>query len=183
MVRQKKEKNNVDASISAMDLDTTIDNKVHTSATIKAGDKISLNQKKETFVGVAGLWFTPKAYCHEIPANVTIDQLIQIKDLIANEILLLGDIKILPLEKDKAVLGEYWELLKREGLKVKDKKSRSVAKFRALLLRPIDRNWTAKEICKYCIEQEVKYKNRADIIKLLTDLAVNANCPDSLQEN
>ena len=79
-------------------------------------------------------------------------------------------------------MNEYWHLIKTFGLEPTNSKSESVIKFRQLLKNGVDRNWTAKEISSFCIEQEKKYKNRDRVIKLLNDLYKNSDCPVTLLE-
>lgn len=184
----KKKNNTEPTEVAVTELDTAIENLTINTQTVNGtflsrsmkGQKLSLNQKRETFIGVGSMWFTPKEYCLTVPDNITPEQDIELQNLVGMGILVLGEVKVEPIDRDPAVLDEYWTLLKTFGLNPADNKSLSVKKFRELFKKPIDRNWTAKEIIKYCMKQESDTKNRKNILNYLDQMYLNIHCPDTL---
>jgi hypothetical protein len=144
------------------------------------GKTFSLNQVMETFFGVGRFWLTPDNYTLTVPKDVKPSELVSISRAISQGILQEGDKYIAPITKNKDVLNEYWHLIKSKGLDTNDNKSESTIKFRALFRNGVDRNWTAKEVAKYCIKQETDYKNRERVLKLLQDMHKFSECPDTL---
>lgn len=147
-------------------------------------DKVfSLNQKRETFLGIGRFWLSPDNYSFTVPSDVTKEETAKIRKAISNGILLEGEKYIPPIDKDQSVLDEYWHLLKTYGLDTNNTKSESTIQFRKIFKNGTDRNWTAKEVAKYCIKKETEYKNRDKIIKLLQDMHKYSSCPDTLLES
>jgi len=175
-----KSKNKVDEAIKTLDISAVMGGQ-STETPIK-GKVVSLNLKKETFLGIGPMWFTPKNYCITIPSNLTADQVERVRNALKAGILVEGDVYIPPIDRDEKVLDEYWQLIKAYGLNSTEDKSKSMIAFRKLMKQGTDRNWTAKEIAKYCIKQETAGKNRDRVIKLLKDLHRFSMCPDTLLE-
>lgn len=186
MPRKKKE-DTVNADIDSVSLSGTISaDRIDTSKSdIKVrGETFSLNLKKESFLGIGDIWLSYKNHTAKIPEDISDALEKKIRNAVAKGILVPGDTFIPPITKDEAVLEEYWEYIKVFGLDVKPegKQSDSVIKFRKLFKDGVDRNWTAKEIARFCSKREVEYKNRKRVLKLLEDLDRFSMCPDTLTE-
>ena len=142
----------------------------------------SLNLKKQTILGFGRFWLTPEQYSFTVPEDATQEELAAITRAVSNGTLVEGNTYVPPIDKDQAVLDEYWHLIKTYGLDTNNSKSESTIRFRKIFKEGTDRNWTAKEIAKYCIKQESEYKNRDKIIRLLQDMHKFSSCPDTLLE-
>lgn len=178
----KPEIDPIDAKIESLDI-SSIMGSTSTATQSYAGRKIALNQKVETFFGVGNkkIWLSPQNYTCVVPENLTAEETDVLKTAISqSKVLLDSDKYIAPIERSDSVLSEYFDFIKQYGLDIADKKSRSVAKFRQLVRMKIDRNWSAKEIIRFCIEQEKKYKNRDKVIKLLNNVLFNSDAPEFL---
>lgn len=175
--------NKIDTAIENINLAVSSLNTVSITKSLK-GKTVSLNQKLESFFGTSNksVWLGPKSYFTVVPETATVEEEIEINKAIDAGILVEGQKYLPPIDKDKAVLQEYWNLIKTYGLTPGDPKCKSFPKFSKLLKKPIDRNWTAKEITNYCILEETKYKNRQKIIDLLKAVHKNSDCPNSLLE-
>lgn len=176
----KNKPNKVDDSIKNLNIAAVMGGEKPVSSV--KGKTISLNLKSETFFGVGSIWLTPKNYTTVVPSTLTPDQEEIIQTALNSGLLLEGDVYVPPLDRQESVLEEYWQLIRAYGLDPADPKSKSMPAFRKLLKTGRDRNWTAKEVAKYCIKQETAYKNREKVLKLLQDLHKNSLCPDTLLE-
>ena len=173
-----------DAAIDSLNISTTVNNVTTNSISLK-GKPISLNQKVEAFFGTSGkaVWLSDKKYSTVVPDNISPEEEQQLINALSQNILLMGDVYVPPIDKDPKVLDEYWELIKNYGLDPGNPKCKSFPKFSKLLKKPIDRNWTAKEITNYCMQLEAKGKNRQKILDLLKGLHKNVDCPATLLES
>lgn len=178
----KKNKTVVDDLIQNIDLSVSAGNQNFFTNTIK-GKTISLNQKVQPFFGVGPIWLTSNSYSAIVPDNISYQEEEIIRKALSSNTIVEGKVYIPPIDKNKDVLSEYWHLVKTFGLEPTNNKSESVIRFRQLLKNGVDRNWTAKEITSFCIEQEKKYKNREKVIKLLNDVYKNSDCPVTLLED
>lgn len=142
----------------------------------------SLNLKKQTILGFGRFWLTPENYSFTVPSDATQDELASITRAVSNGTLVEGDTYVPPIDRDESVLDEYWHLIKTYGLDTNNNKSESTIQFRKIFKNGTDRNWTAKEVAKYCIKKEAEYKNRDKIIRLLQDMHKYSSCPDTLLE-
>ena len=180
----KPETDPIDAKIESLDISSVMGSTSTATATESyAGRKIALNQKVETFFGVGNkkIWLSPQNYTCVVPQDLTPEETEQLKTAIKqSKVLLDSDKYVAPIERSNDVLSEYFDFIKQYGLDIADKKSKSVAKFRQLVRMKIDRNWSAKEIIRFCIEQEKKYKNRDKIIRLLNNVLFNSDAPEFL---
>lgn len=177
--KQKEEK--IDSLIENIDIVSVNNNEVHMTNPL-VGLEVSLDLARESFFGVGPIWLSPKKYSCVIPDNLTSDQLLSIKRALERGVLVKGNTYLPAHKRDPGVLDEYWSLIKQFGLEAIPQ-NKSYPKFKKLLKYGIDRNWTAKEIAKYCIENEKKYKNREKIIRLLTELLKISDAPDTLVDN
>jgi len=177
----KKSKNQVEDLIQNIDLSVSSNNQNFFTNSIK-GKTVSLNQKVQSHFGIGNIWLNSANYSVVIPNDISYEQEEILKKALASGTLIEGKKYIAPIDKNKDVLTEYWHLIKTFGLDPTNNKSESMIKFRKLLKDGVDRNWTAKEISSFCIEQEKKYKNRDRVIKLLTDVYKNSDCPPTLLE-
>ena len=176
----KKKSTDIEDSIKNLNISAVMGGE-STLSTVK-GKTVSLNLKRESFLGIGSMWLTPKNYTATVPDNLTPAQEKQVRQSLDLGILVEGDIYIPPIDRRDSVLEEYWQLVKLYGLDAADPKSKSMPAFRKLLKMGVDRNWTAKEVAKYCIKQETAFKNREKVLKLLQDLHKNSLCPDTLLE-
>jgi hypothetical protein len=177
----KKNKTAVDDLIQNIDLSVSQGSQTFFTNSLK-GKTISLNQKIQPVFGVGPIWLSSSNYSTVIPDTITYQEEEIIKKALSSGSIVEGNTYISPIDKNKDVLSEYWHLIKTFGLEPNNSKSESVIKFRKLLKEGVDRNWTAKEISSFCIEQEKKYKNRERVIKLLNDVYKNSDCPATLLE-
>lgn len=182
MPRKRKE-DETDINNLIQSLDITSENAGIISSGIRGRD-IVLNLTQESFFGVGDkIWLTPNNYTCKIPENLTYEEEKIIRTALAAGSIRLGTQYIPNITRDKEVLAEYWSYVKQYGLStITDQPGyKTYEKFRKTLLKyGTDRNWTAKEIAKYCIEQEKQYKNRSTVIKLLNEVVLLTNCPDTL---
>ena len=178
-----EDQNKINNAIQNLDISTSLAGKVSVGKSLK-GKSITLNQKAESFFGTSNksIWLGPKTYSMVVPDTITPEEEIEVNNAISLGILVEGNTYIPPIDKDPKVLQEYWSLIKTHGLSPSDPKCKSFPKFSRLLKKPIDRNWTAKEITNYCIQEETKYKNREKIIGYLKAVHINADCPNTLLE-
>lgn len=146
------------------------------------GTKITLNQKKASFFGVGDIWLTSDDYTTTVPKNLTDKDAAILQRALDQGLVLEGEDLIDPIDKDPAVLEEYWDLIKQFGLSATDSKSRSMHSFRKVFRNGTDRNWTAKEIATHCIKREQEFKNRKQVLKLLNDILQFSEGPFSLYE-
>lgn len=177
----KKTKNAVDDIIQNIDLSVSSEKGTFFTKSLK-GMTISLNQKVQSHFGVGPIWLTSSNYTTTIPDTISYQEEEILKKALSSGSIVEGNSYIPPIDKNKDVLNEYWHLIKTFGLDPTNTKSESVTKFRKLLKNGVDRNWTAKEISNFCIEQEKKYKNRERVLKLLNDIHKNSDCPATLLE-
>ena len=176
----KTEASDIDKKIDSMDITASL-GETSVSTINYVGRKITLNQKVETFFGIGNkkIWLSPNSYTCTVPDNLTNEELDVLRKAIDSKVVIIdSDAYICPIERSDEVLKEYFDYIKQYGLELSDKKSKSVAKFRQLVRIKIDRNWSAKEIIRYCIEQEKKYKNREKIIKILNNVLFNSDAPE-----
>jgi hypothetical protein len=178
----KKKTQSVEELIQNIDLSVAQGDTITHTSELK-GKTYTLNQKKRVTFGVGNIWLTTKNPTITFDKDLSSQEESIIRKAIADGTLVEGSTVILPIDRDDKVLAEYWHLVKTYGLVPADTKSKSMIKFKSLLRLGSDRNWTAKEIAKYCIKQEQEYKNRENIIRLLNDLHKNADCPDSFLED
>jgi len=178
---KKNKQNSVDDLIQNIDLSVSNGSSTFFTNSIK-GKTISLNQKLQPVFGIGPIWLTSSNYSAVVPDTITYQEEEIIKKGLSSGAIVEGKVYIPPIDKNRDVLNEYWHLIKTFGLEPTNSKSESVIKFRQLLKNGVDRNWTAKEISSFCIEQEKKYKNRDRVIKLLNDLYENSDCPVTLLE-
>lgn len=176
-----KNGDSIDSLIQNIDLSVTAGNQNFFTNSVK-GKTISLNQKAQPFFGVGPIWLTSTEFSAVVPDTITYKEEEIIKKALASGSIVEGKVYISPIDRNKDVLNEYWHLIKTFGLDPTNNKSESLIKFRKLLRDGTDRNWTAKEISSFCIEQEKKYKNRERVIKLLNDVYKNSDCPVTLLE-
>jgi hypothetical protein len=178
----KKKEQTVEELIQNIDLSVAQGGAVtHTSSLV--GKTFSLNQKKSVIFGVGDIWLDTKNYKVTITKELSVEHHDIFRKAISAGTLVEGDVKIPPVDKDKAVLEEYWHLIKTYGLSPTDNKSKSTPAFRKLLRIGEDRGWTAKEIAKYCMAREKESKNRENIIRLLKELHRNSECPETFSED
>ncbi len=187
MTKNKKDKevaNQIDSQIENIDITTTVNNVSQNSISLK-GKTISLNQKAEAFFGTSKktIWLSGKNYSVVVPDSISTDEERELLTALKAGILIEGNTYIAPIDKDPSVLEEYWQLIKNFGLEPGNSKCKSYPKFSKLLKKPIDRNWTAKEIVNYCIQYEAKGKNRQKVIDLLKAVHKNSDCPPTLLES
>lgn len=177
----KKNKTAVDDIIQNIDLSVSSEKGTFFTNSLK-GKSISLNQKVQSFFGVGPIWLTSADYSTVVPDSISPQDEEVLKKALSAGTIIEGKTYIPPIERNRDVLEEYWHLVKIFGLDPTNNKSESILKFRKLLKNGVDRNWTAKEISSFCIEQEKKYKNRERVIKLLNDVHRNSDCPATLLE-
>lgn len=177
----KKSKTQIEDIIQNIDLSVSSNNQNFFTNSVK-GKTISLNQKVQSHFGIGPIWLNCTNYSAVIPNDISYEHEEIVKKALSSGTLVEGKKYIPPIDKNKDVLNEYWHLIKTFGLEPTNNKSESVIKFRKLLKNGVDRNWTAKEISSFCIEQEKKYKNRERVIKLLNDVYKNSDCPTTLLE-
>jgi len=191
MPRRKKSESASGQAPATEDSTNTIDtNEIDISATLGAetikaelvGQKISLNQKVESFFGVGNIWLTHENYSATVPDNLNPQQLEILERALAKGLVVKGDKYIPPIDRNEDVLEEYWNLIKTYGLDTNKEKDPSTIAFRKLFRSGVDRNWTAKEIANFCMEREARYKNRDKVMKLLKDTHKYSSCPDTLLE-
>lgn len=172
----------VDKQIEDIDFAVSVGTETTVTKSVK-GIEISLNTKAETFFGVGDIWLSSKDYTCKVPDNVSPATEIAIRNAIKRGVLVEGNVKINPIEKNNAVLDEYWDLIKTFGLENSvTNPSESLKRFRKLFKEGVDRNWTAKEIARFCYRKEQDYKNRDKVLKLLKDTIQFSTCPDTLLE-
>lgn len=174
----RKSKEQVDQEIDQIDMTVSINNSDFFTNSVK-GKEISLNFKKESFFGIDNIWLSADNYSCVVPETISPQAEAVIKKAIEQGILCLGNVFIQNKDRDDNVPNEYWELIKQYGISPK-KDDKSFKKFKYLIKYGVDRNWTAKEIIKTCIENEQKYKNRKEVIKYLNSVFDTIACPDSL---
>jgi len=178
---KNKNKDSIKASIDALSISSVVGGETFYPNSIK-GKTISLNQKAESFFGVGSIWLDSQKYSCVVPDTITSQQEEIIRTCLRQGIVVEGDRYIAPIDKDREVLNEYWHLIKTHGLSHTDPKSKSMPKFRALFRNGTDRNWTAKEVSRFCMEEEKKYKNREPILKLLNEMFKYSDSPATLLE-
>lgn len=179
---QKADEPKTTDMITNLDITAMIGGQTIETKPIK-GKTVSLNLKMETFFGVGSIWLSPKKTSCIIPNDLTMSQEALIRKALAAGVLVEGDVKIPPIDKDKSVLEEYWQSIRLYGLEPANPNSKSMIKFQALYKKGVDRNWTAKEIASYCMEKERGYKNRELVLKLMQDILKYCICPDTLLES
>lgn len=144
-----------------------------TSVNTLVGKDITLNQKKESFVGVGPIWLTPENYTIKIPEGMKDEDYTMLGKLIGDGTLVLGDHLVPPVDKTKDVLDEYWNKLSSNNIDNTTKFPENAAtrtKFLNLFRRGSDRNWGAHEIITFCLEKETKTKKRKNVIQFLEEL-------------
>jgi len=182
MVKKKKEDETLDTLIQEIDITTISGDTIFNSITVK-GKTVSLNFKAETFFGVGPIWLDINKYSCVIPDTITTKQEEIIKTALKRGILIEGDKYYPRFTRNNDVLDEYWNVIKQYGLaSLGDGRDCKISfeKFKKLLKYGTDRNWTTKEIADHCIAEEKKYKNRKQVLKLLTELIKLTDAPDTL---
>lgn len=174
----RKSKENIDQEIDNIDMTVSINNTDYITNSIK-GKEISLNFKKESFFGVGKIWLSSENHSCVVPEEISSADETIIKKAINSGVLILGNSFVPNISRDENVPIEYWDLIKSYGIRPTEE-SKSFKKFKYLIKYGIDRNWTAKEIIKICIENEKQYKNRKDVIKYLESVFDTIQCPDTL---
>lgn len=142
------------------------------------GKHISLNQKKETYFGVGGIWLNGDNYTAEVPDGLSDEEYRVISASIADGTLVVGEAFIPPIDKFNSVREEYWQAVKAYGIDNKDVRQ----KFITLVRRNQDRGWTAYEIAEYCLQKEANYKKRAKEMLLFKQVIDNHSGPTSLYD-
>lgn len=178
---KNKKTNTVEDTIKNLSIGATIGGDDYYSNSL-IGKEVSLNQKKASNFRIGSLDLTNKRYSAKIKEDITSDQEQVIRKGLSMGLIVEGNVYIPPIDRDNTVLEEYWNLIKVYDLNPADPRSKSMPKFKLLYKKGVDRNWTAKEVAKFCMEQEKKYKNRERVLKLLNDLHKYSDCPDTLLE-
>lgn len=182
---QKVEEPTIDQIIDSVDVSTTVGS-VKTESKPIANLDVSINLEKRTFFGLPSgkMRLGPKNYTCVIPSDLSNEEEIMVRSLIdTGELVLNTKEYIPPFTRSDEVLKEYFDFIKQYGLDPVNQKSPSIIKFKNLIRLSIDRNWSAKEILRYCIEQETKTKNREKVIKTLKNALFNSTAPDTLLDN
>lgn len=180
--KNKETSQNVDDQIKNLGIGSVIGDLSHYSLSLPK--TVSLNLKKESFFSLGGNKMRLNCNNHTctVPEELSSDEIQKVRNAIDNGTLVEGEVFIPPIERDEEVLKEYCSLIKQFGFNNLDNKSPSVVKIRQLFKKGIDRNWTAKEIANYCINEEKKGKNRKDVVQTLENLHRFSDCPDTLFE-
>ena len=142
------------------------------------GKYVSINLKRGPYFGVGPVWLSINNFWTEVPSNLSDAEYALIAKGLANETLVYGKVFVSPIDRIANKLDEYWQEVKNTGFRTKESK----AKFASLLKKGSDGGWTAHEIAKHCIKQEVQYKNRQEIIRMLQQVIDNHEGPISLYE-
>lgn len=182
MVKKKKEDEALNSLIQNIDITTISGDTIFNSITVK-GKTVSLNFKAETFFGVGSIWLDINKYSCVIPDTINPKEEEIIKNALKRGILIEGDKYYPRFTRNNDVLEEYWNVIRQFGLESMGSSNAykiSFNKFKNLLKYGTDRNWTAKEIANHCISEEIKYKNRKQVVKLLTELIKLTDAPDTL---
>lgn len=175
---KSNEQSSIESQIADLAVGVSINDIAYNSVPLK-GKNITLNFQKESFFGVGDIWLQEGKHTCIVPENITPRDEEILRDAINKGIVVLGDHFIPNVQKDQAVLEEYWDYIKRYGF-VDSSQHKAFSKFKKLFRYGTDRNWTAKEVVKYCITSELKYKSRQDVLKLLNNIFNRLNCPDTL---
>lgn len=175
---KSNEQSSIESQIDGLSVGISINDVAYNSLPLK-GKNITLNFQKESFFGVGDIWLQEGNYTCVVPENISPRDEDILRDAVNKGIVVLGDHFIPNVQKDEKVLEEYWDYVKRFGF-ADSSKHKSFEKFKKLFRYGTDRNWTAKEVVKHCISCELKYKSRADVIKLLNEIYNRLNCPDTL---
>lgn len=181
---QKVEEVTVDQLIDSVDVSSSV-GAVKTESKPIANLNVSIDLSKRTFFGLPSgkMRLGPKNFTCVIPSDLNTEEEMMVRNLIdTGELVLNCKDYIPPFTRSDDVLKEYFDFIKQYGLDPANQKSPSIIKFKNLVRMSIDRNWSAKEILRYCIEQETKLKNREKVIKTLKNTLFNSNAPDSLLE-
>lgn len=182
---QKVEEVTVDQLIDSVDVSTSV-GAVKTETKPIANLDITIDLSKRTFFGLPSgkIRLGPKNFTCTVPADLSPEEEMMVRSLISTgELVLNRKEYIPPFTRSDDVLKEYFDFIKQYGLDPANQKSPSIIKFKNLIRMSIDRNWSAKEILRYCIEHETKTKNREKVLKTLKNALVNSTAPDSLLEN
>lgn len=177
-----KAEESVDQIIESVDVSTTLGN-TKTETKPITGLNLTINLAKRTFFGLPSgkIKLGPKDYTCVVPDTLSDEEIVMLKNAIAvNDLVLDTKEYIPPFTRSDEVLKEYFDFIKEYGLDPSNQKSKSIVKFKNLIRMSIDRNWSAKEILRYCIEQETKTKNRPKVIKVLNNALINSTAPDNL---
>jgi hypothetical protein len=175
---KKKVESNLEKDIESISLGVSINQSTYNVTSLK-GKNITLNFAKESFFGVGDIWLQEGKYTCVVPDNIKEKDEEILRDAIQKGIVVLGDHFIPNINKEQAVLEEYWDYIKTFGFE-DTQNHKAFSKFKKLFKYGIDRNWTAKEIVKYCISNELNYKSRPNVIKLLNQVFNRLDCPDTL---
>lgn len=137
-----------------------------------AGAVVSLNQKKAPYFGVGMMdhgkfkvWLSKRAWCVQLPNNLTDKEADQIRLAISSGLLIEGKVYMPTVEKDPKVLAKYLTLIKNNHTL----DSRSKAPFQQLVLQKQDGNYTAIEILSECLRSEEATRRRPTWIAFLND--------------
>ncbi len=177
-IETKTSETNLDTAIESMSVGVTINQNTYNTVSLK-GKSITLNFAKESFFGVGDIWLQEGKHTCIVPENIKEKDEEILRDAIQKGIIVLGNHFIPNISKDQAVLDEYWNYIKSFGFQDSPKHP-AFSRFKNLFKYGTDRNWTAKEVVKYCITCELKYKSRPEVIKLLNQIFNRLDCPDTL---
>lgn len=179
---EKPNQESIDKIIDSLDISANATTFTVETKTL-AGLDISLDLSKQTFFGIGNIWLSPVSHTCKVPENLSKEDISILKEHINNGIIKLNSKEFIPpITRSDEVLKEYFDFIKQYGLDLTDPKSKSISKFKNLIRLNVDRNWSVKEIVRYCIEQETKYKNRTPVLKLLKNVLDNSQAPDNLTE-
>lgn len=162
MASKKKNNPKLDVSVSVGGTNTLV------------GEIISINLKETTYFGVGPIWLTPNKYWARIPPNLSE----QDYDIILNGLkagtIVKGKTYIPPIDKSEGVLDDYWQTIKRYGIREETK-----SKFRDLAInkRWVDGGYTFIEIALHCKEKEKATKYRSEVISWLDHMLEQAEGP------
>lgn len=129
-----------------------------------AGQIISLNAKEGLTFAIGDIELTTQKYWATVSDGMPDSYYDIIQGSIEDGRIVLGKKHIPAYDKPAGVVEEYYTAIKG------GKNAKSVAKFRALIKKGTDRNYTIAEIATGCIKVERATKNREEVLKFLQDV-------------
>lgn len=182
--QEEKKDNKVEDAIKNLSLGALVGGVSTVTSPPLNATHVSLNLKRETFFSLPSgkIKLNCTKYSCPIPDNLTADETARIRRALENGILVEGDRFIAPIDRNQDVLREYATEIKQYGLNLNSQKLPTTKKLQTLFRNGVDRNWTAKEIANFCIQEEKNGKNRKEIISVLENLKRYCDCPDTLFE-
>jgi hypothetical protein len=150
-----------------------------------AGKEISINLKKRIYFGLGDnpnkkkLWLSPENWYTTLPDDLTPKEASMISQAIRSGDLIWGKTWIPPIDKDKKVMQRYLTLVKNARGLDQEFKDQMVALHR----HKKDGNYTALEIFRKMLDQEVATKNRGNFISYLKEGISNYDGPVFLVED